>query len=225
MTASLRVVVLGHGADSPAAGVVANVLEQGVRPEHVLVFHNRTAPDDPELRMPHADVAVVESDRNLGYTGGMNAALRRRLDPDAELVLLLTHDVGVLSGSLGLLVEAAERHPDHGVLGPWLFDPVRRVPFSYGARMSATGGMWHVLERPADERDGIVPADSIDGSFLLVRADVFRQVGLFDEKLFGYAEESELCLRARRAGWKVGVVTAARAEQVGGEPRRPGAFT
>jgi hypothetical protein len=50
-------------------------------------------------------------------------------------------------------------------------------------------------------------------------------VGRFDERLFGYAEESELCLRAMRAGWKVGVVTDARAEQVVGAPKRPGAYS
>ncbi len=46
------------------------------------------------------------------------------------------------------------------------------------------------------------------------------RVGTFDERFWGYCEESDLCLRARRAGWRVGVVLDAVAEQEpgGAEP-------
>ncbi len=222
---ALRAVILSHGGDSPAAGVVGRLIEEGVPAERILLVHNATAPEHTPPRLPDG-VTVVPSKRNLGYTGGMNLGLRHTLEDEAaELVLLLTHDVAILPGTLQALLEAAERHPDHGILGPWLFDPVRRAVFSYGMRMDRLGGMAHMLERPADERDGIVPADAIDGSFMLIRADVFRRLGLFDHRLWGYAEESELALRARRAGWKVGVVSDARGEQEIGVPRRPGAYS
>lgn len=221
---SLRVVVLAHGTESPAAGVVGRLLEEGAAPSQVVVVHNRTGPSDPPLELPFPGVEVIASPRNLGYTGGMNLGIARQLESDAELILVLTHDVRVLPGTLAELAAVAARHPDHGVLGPALFDPVRGDPFSFGARMSPTGGMGHLTEIPPDAQDGIVPCDSIDGAFMLIRAQVFRDVGSFDEKLFVYAEESELCLRARRAGWRVGVVTAARGEQEVGAPRRPGAY-
>ena len=221
---SLRAVILSHGSDSPAAGVVGALAAEGVPGDRVVLVHNATRPGDEPPALPEA-VRVVRSARNIGYTGGMNRGLTAALEDAAvELVLLLTHDVAILPGTLGALLDAAVRHPDHGILGPWLFDPVRRTVFSYGLRMSSTGGMTHLLE-PDAEREGIVPCDAIDGAFMLVRADVFRAVGLFDDRIFAYADESELALRARRAGWRVGVVTAARGEQEIGVPRRPGAYS
>lgn len=221
---TLRVVVLSHGSASPAGAVVAALGEAGVPGDSVILVHNATQPGDEPPALPDDRVRVIRSARNAGYTGGMNLGLEAALeDPGVELVLLLTHDVAILPGTLGALLDAAGRHPDHGILGPCLFDPVRRTVFSYGMRMGSTGGMGHLLE-PAGEHDGIVPCDAIDGAFMLIRADVFRSVGTFDERLFVYAEESELCLRARRAGWRVGVVLAARGEQEVGAPRRPGAY-
>jgi GT2 family glycosyltransferase len=221
---AVRVVVLTHGSGAPAAALADRLLADGVDPGRIIVVHNPTAPGTPAPALPHPDVEVVQTPRNLGYTGGMNLGIRRQLERDPRWVLLLTHDVRFEPGALRALVEAGERHPEYGILGPELYDPERRTMFSYGARMSATGGMAHVTSPPPDEQDGIVPADSIDGAFMLIRAEVLRSVGLFDEKLFIYAEESELSLRARRAGFRVGVVRAARGEQSVGAPSRPGAY-
>jgi len=54
-------------------------------------------------------------------------------------------------------------------------------------------------------------ADYIDGGTMLVRAHVFREVGLFDERFFMYAEDSDLSRRIRRAGYRTVAVREARA--------------
>jgi N-acetylglucosaminyl-diphospho-decaprenol L-rhamnosyltransferase len=221
---AVRVVVLTHGSGASGAALAGRLLEEAIEPGRITVVHNPTSPGAPPPAMPDPGIEVLQTPRNVGYTGGMNLGIRAQLARDPGWVLVLTHDVRFEPGALRALAAAADAHRRYGVLGPELYDPVRRTMFSYGARMSATGGMSHLTSPPPDEHDGIVPADSIDGAFMLIRADVLRRVGPFDEKLFIYAEESELCLRARRAGYRVGVVRAARAEQSVGAPSRPGAY-
>ena len=65
--------------------------------------------------------------------------------------------------------------------------------------------------------------DWIDGCAMAIRASVFDAIGGLNERFFGYCEESEFCLRASRAGWKVGVALDAMAEQAPGRTKRPGA--
>jgi len=220
---AVRAVVLTYALDVRAPVLVGRLLDEGVEPQRITVVHNPATPGAPPPAMPDSAVEVVQTQRNLGYTGGMNVGIRHQLQHDPCWILVLTHDVHFARGALHVLATAAIAHPEYGVLGPELFDPERQTMFSLGARMSTTGGMRHLTAPPPDERDGIVPADSIDGAFMLIRADLLRQVGLFDERLFMYAEESELCLRARHAGYLVGVVRGARAEQSVGGPNRPGA--
>jgi GT2 family glycosyltransferase len=66
--------------------------------------------------------------------------------------------------------------------------------------------------------------DWIDGAAMFIRAEVFDDVGLLDERFFMYFEEAEFAQRAQNAGWRVGVALDAHAEQTPGEGNRPGAF-
>jgi hypothetical protein len=45
--------------------------------------------------------------------------------------------------------------------------------------------------------------DWTSGSFMLARREALLSAGLLDERMFIYCEEPDLCLRVKRAGWKV----------------------
>ena len=109
--------------------------------------------------------------------------------------MLLTQDARFADDALDLLVDAARRRPEFGVLGPEPLHDVRRgVPFSYGVRIGPAGVRASLVEAPAAE-DGIIACDSLDGAFLVMRPKVLGDVGDFDERLFMYYEEADL-LRA-----------------------------
>jgi GT2 family glycosyltransferase len=74
---------------------------------------------------------------------------------------------------------------------------------------------WRSYHQAANERDQgqfMEPrlVDWISGCAILVRRAVVEQVGTLDERYFYYWEETEWCLRARRAGWQILVVPAAK---------------
>ena len=218
----LRAVVLTHLATDQATAVAARLLDEGVGADRILIVQNPTSPDLPRPEAPEG-VEVLRAPKNLGYARGMNLGMRWALDAGAEHVLLLTHDAEWTPGAVRALHEAARAHPEYGVLGPELEDTSKGTMFSYGVRMDSLGATRHLVE-PPEAVDGIYPCDSIDGAFTLLRADMLRRIGLYDEKLFGYAEESELHLRGRRAGWRVGVVAGARGGQDVGGLTRPGPY-
>jgi GT2 family glycosyltransferase len=153
----------------------------------------------------------------------MNTGIRHQLAKGASRVLLLTQDVRLRDGAVGALMAAGDRHPEYGVLGPvlWLRDAMS--VFSYGGRRGRRGG-WveHIRDAAPPSDDGIAHCDWVDGAALLIRRDALEHVGLLDERLFIYFEETDLCLRITRAGWRVGVVLDAVAEQESGQPARPG---
>ena len=59
--------------------------------------------------------------------------------------------------------------------------------------------------------------DWVSGASLIVRSEVFRQVGLLDERYFMYYEETDFCLRANRAGWECWYVPASRVVHLSGQ--------
>ena len=165
--ASLGVVILGYGDPEPAAALAERVVAEGAAPGQVLVVHNGAAPGAPWPGRD--DVEVLHPGANLGYAGGMNRGVASRLARGDGLLLLLTHDASFETGAIAALADAAQRHPEVGLLGPRLDDPRRGVVFSFGVRVGPTGGTHHVHEPPPESAD-VVACDSIDGSFMLVRA-------------------------------------------------------
>jgi GT2 family glycosyltransferase len=140
-------------------------------------------------------------------------------------VLILTGEVGLRPGAVERLLAAAERAPDFGALGPAIWWRSQEKPFSFGG-VRLPGGKTDQLHElpPRVDEAGIAECDWIEGAAMLLRARALEQVGLLDERFFLYFEETELGLRLSRAGWRLGVVVDAVAEQEPGLARRPGAY-
>jgi N-acetylglucosaminyl-diphospho-decaprenol L-rhamnosyltransferase len=216
-------VIVTHRQGEEAGRVASELIRQGAAPESVVIVHNPTGPDVPALTPPHEGVQVIRMQHNRGYAGGMNAGIERHLEAGATHVLLATHDVVLRPGALAALLDAANSRPGYGALGPALIDRRDGGVFSLGVRALPGGGLAHRRKLPR-EGNGTIDTDAIDGALMLVRADALRAVGLLDDRFFMYFEESDLLLRLRRAGWRVGVVLDAVAEQQSGMTSHPGAF-
>jgi GT2 family glycosyltransferase len=222
-TERLGVAVLAYGGGREFEPLLDSLLAAGVPAEAVLVVHNPAQPGEEPPSIP-AGCEVVPTGRNLGYAGGMNIGVSRLLERDADQILLLTHDARLRPGALEALRAAAAGNPSFGVLGPALVLTGTNTPFSFGGVTSAGGANSHVKEPPAGADDGIFTCDWVDGGTMLIGREVFERVGDFDERFWGYCEEADLCLRARRSGFGVGVVLAARADQAPGMSKRLGAW-
>jgi GT2 family glycosyltransferase len=227
----LHAIVLGYGNGGEHLELMRSLIKEGISPEHLLLVHNPSASGRGPI--PPDAGRVISLSKNRGYAGAMNVAVRESLLAGAECVLLLTHDARLHAGALAKLGDAADQHPRHGILGPVLWSRGEDKAWSYGgegfAPVPGTQGRppvagRHRVTAPTAHSGPIAQCDWVDGSAMLVRRAVFDEVGLLDERYFMYLEETDLCMRAGKAGWKVGVVLAARAEQSPGAPSRPGAY-
>jgi len=146
-------------------------------------------------------VRVVRSGGNIGYAGGANVGVADWLSGASEFCVVACHDVSVDASALETIVAAARQHPDHGVLAPAPGENVSGGP---------------ILARGA----GVSEVTWASGTCLLLRRTCVEQIGGFDADFGSYGEDIDLCFRARAAGWKVGIVDAARAVGAGSaEPR------
>lgn len=218
----LGVAVLAYGGGGEFAALIASLGAEGVAAERIVLVHNAAAPGEAPPVAP-AGVEVLATGGNPGYAGGMNVGVARLLERGSEELLLLTHDARLRPGALAALRGALGSHPEYGVLGPALVVSGSEEPYSFGGETGPDGATRHRRQPPAGGEE-VVAADWVDGGTMLVRRAVFERVGDFDARFWGYVEEADLCLRARRAGFGVGVVVAAQADQDSGAGKRPGAW-
>lgn len=215
-------VLLAYGAGGEHGPLFETLAGEGVEAERVLLVHNPSEPGQAPPSVPDG-CELLAAGRNLGYAAAMNLGIERQLRREPSLLLVATHDARLRPGALQAMVAAAEAEPRYGALGPVLLFAGTDQAFSFGGTTSRGGALRHRTE-PPPAAAGVADCDWVDGGTMLLRADAIARVGAFDERLWGYCEDADLCLRLRRAGYGVGVVLGARADQAPGGSKRPGAW-
>jgi hypothetical protein len=203
------IVILNYNGEQMTLECVRSVLKIEYPNFRVVVVDNGSTDDSvPQLRTGLGDprVELLVNRKNEGYAGGNNRGIEVALERGAEYVYILNNDVIVEPGSLGPLVGAMEREPKMGICGGPILpadsdgDPVCGQYFNLFTGVSG-GRTKNVAHAQAD-------VDFIHGAALLMRVELLRQIGGFDESFFLLFEDGDICLRAREAGWRVCYVPA-----------------
>ena len=174
-------------------------------------------------------VRVIQSGHNGGFGAGNNVGIRAGL-PDGmrpDYVYLLNSDAFPAPEAIRALRDHLEAHPATGFAGSFIHGSdgaSHRTAFRFPSALGELEGAMrfgpvsrllraHIVAQPIPEATGRV--DWLAGASLMMRQDVLDQIGLFDEVFFLYYEETDLCLRAARAGWPTDYVVESRVEHIG----------
>ena len=168
------------------------------------------------VRERFPEVLLLENHEAQGFTSAANRGLAFAR---GEILLLLNSDTEVCSGTLEALSRAFAEDPGLGVAGGRLYYPDGRPQWSGGR---APGLLWLFVlasglaglaaRLPGYRRlrplEFSVPfqLDWVTGAALALRREVWEEVGPMDEAFHFYAQDLDLCLRARHKGWKVKVL-------------------
>lgn len=177
------------------------------------------------------EVHLLANPDNKGFAAANNQALPLA---KGDLVLFLNSDTCLLQDSLLPLLSRLHEAPRVGIVGPTeLFTDGKAYPticpspdlgflflthtglrhrFYRSARINPYRKIW---ERAYESGQPVV-VDWLSGSCLMVRRQVLEEVGWFDDGYFFYMEETDLCERARKAGWLVEYVPQGQIIHLGG---------
>lgn len=170
------------------------------------------------------EVKVLELGKNYGFSGGYNRAIDLT---DYPLTLLLNSDVEVPQGWLEPLLDFIDNNPQVGAVMPKILSYKDKTSFEYAGAAGGyidrlgypycRGRLFDAVEADCGQYDDApVEVAWASGAALLVRTEVYKQVGGLDEKFFAHMEEIDLCLRIIRSGMKVMCVPASHVYHVGG---------
>lgn len=206
------------------ASVLADFAESGVA-GHVVVVDNASGDgSDQQIAdwiadRPQAPVTLVRSATNSGFSGGHNQGIAACKAP---FYLVLNSDAVLRTGFCAAILSAARAQTETGLFAPRIEydDGEQQIscfrvpsPASELIRGAATGPVTHALMRwnvPLTMPPG-APIGWASFACILLRAQMIDQVGPMDEGYFLYFEDTDYCLRARRAGWRIAYVPQARA--------------
>ena len=209
--ARLSVVILNwngrHHLERYLPSVVANTSGDA----EVIVADNGSTDDSLQwLRLTYPDVRVIRLDRNYGFAGGYNRALK---EVDTEYVLLLNSDVEVTPNWWQPLVNVLDNNADVAAVAPKLLADTERDKFEYAG---ASGGFIDYLGYPFCRGRILSSVESDEGQYddsreifwasgaaMCCRRELFLELGGFDEDFFAHMEEIDLQWRMQLAGYRI----------------------
>lgn len=175
--------------------------------------------------------SIIDSEYNGGFAFGNNLAIRLALKSHSppSYVLLLNPDTIVRPNAIKILVDFMNRNSQVGIAGSRLENldgtpqrsafrfPTLLSELDSGLRLGVFSKLlskWIVAPPVSEE---ICSTDWVAGASMIVRREVFEQVGLMDESYFMYSEETDFCLQAKKAGWSCWYVPQSRVVHLVGQ--------
>jgi GT2 family glycosyltransferase len=225
--AGATAVVLNWRTPDHTVRSVRALVADGVPPERVVVVDNASGDGSVErLRAELPGSRILALERNDGFARGNNAGARE-LPGDAYL--LVNSDAFVhRRGSVARLLEAVA-DPAVGLAVPRLryedltlqpsvvptSSPLPELVRASGLSRFVPNGLQPALGTHWDH-GASRPVQAAIGPVIAARADAWEALGGLDERRFMYAEDIDLCWRARELGWEVRFVAEAEFVHLGG---------
>lgn len=214
---SLSVVLVSYRTPELLAACLEQLVTETSVLEIVVVDNasNDGSADLVEHRFP--DVRLIRNAANVGFARAVNQALRHC---EGKYILLLNPDTVLEADTIDGLLCRLVTDPAIGAIGPAVRHPTGRLKVLSGGRQPTLWRMFthatmlsrlsrrvplleglNLLNGVHDDRPRDV--EWLTGACVMLRHDALDAVGGLSERWFMYAEDLELCLRLRRAGWRL----------------------
>lgn len=160
-------------------------------------------------------VRIIQSGHNGGFGAGNNVGIRARLpNGDApDYVYILNSDAFPGVGAINRLLEELQNNPDTGFAGSYIHGqegdphitafrfPTVQSELEIAARFGPISRLLKSYIVPLPLPNQTCTVDWLAGASMMMRQNMLDEIGLFDEEFFLYFEETDLCRRAKNAGW------------------------
>lgn len=176
----------------------------------IVVDNGSTDHSAETIKQKYPDCIIIENPENLGYSEGNNVGIQYALGLNSNYIFLLNNDTYVDKYLLTRLIDVISKDTNIGIVGPTMY---------YAEPQNVLWGGhnwidWHntrvvrekmgeEIEYQALQNEPPHEVEYIDSCAILVKTEVFTKIGLMDYRYFINFDDIDLCMRVRKAGYKV----------------------
>ena len=202
------IVVLNFNGKNNLATCLSSIYQSDYLNFEVIVVDNDSV--DGSLEQAKKDFSrahFIKNPANMGFSQGNNIGIRYALEKFADYVFILNNDTTIKKTTLSALINAMNNFSSAGIVSPLIFT-------ADNANVWFAGGLIHWQKMKTEhlysiESEMPYSTEYISGCSMFVKKDVFKKIGLFDERFFLYYEDTDFSFRAKKAGFELLMVPSA----------------
>ncbi len=208
----ISIIIISYNTRDLIAICLDSIVNINEGRKEIFVVDNASSDGSVEfIRKHYSDVHLIVNKENQGFAAANNQALQLSR---GRYVFLLNPDAEFLPFTFGPMISFMDANPHIGLAGVKMINPDGSVQESFANEYPG-----HKLA--SNELSGLRGSIAwVLGASMIIRSDIMRRLGGFDESFFVYGEDQDLCLRIRKAGYEIGYIDTAIMVHLGGQSER-----
>ncbi|MFH1954276.1 MAG: glycosyltransferase family 2 protein [Pseudomonadota bacterium] len=208
----ISVIVVSYNTADFLSACLSSIRDHGDPQTEIIVIDNASQDQSQDMvRHQFPEVKLIVNQQNEGFARANNQAARECGSP---YLFFLNPDTVIRPGVFGSMIRYMESHPEVGLAGTRIINPDGSLEPSFEKHYPGQRHAGKELRGLKGEIAWVL------GASMIVRENIFRELGGFDERFFLYGDDQDLCLRVRKAGWILGYIKDATVIHWGGRSER-----
>jgi len=142
---------------------------------------------------------IIKNSKNIGYGRANNIALRQ---VETEFAMILNPDAFIFEKEINFIISSLQDAKEVAIGAPLLLNSYPPNELDISKQNSV------VKSNLIEETNQYMSVKYIIGAILFLRMSAFKKIGFFDEDIFLYYEDDEICFRALKSGYKLAIFNA-----------------
>ncbi len=208
----LSIIIVNYNTSYDLKECLNSLLQNRTPDSEIIVVDNASTDNSVEMVKKHfSEIILVEAPENLGFSKANNLGSKKA---QGDFLVFLNPDMILTEASFEKMLRYLESHPDVGLIGP-------RLIYENGDFQLSTGSFHKILsqckmsrlvrkvenptfrEKLASQFETSKEVNWVTGACLMLRRSLFEQINGFDDELFMFFEDVDLCKRVYEAGLRV----------------------
>jgi GT2 family glycosyltransferase len=222
----VAIVILNWNGKSLLEQFLPSVISFSPSFAEIIIADNNSSDDSITfLQTNFPNVKIIALDKNYGFAGGYNRALKK-IESKYEYYVLLNSDVEVTDNWLGSMVKILDADKTRVACQPKIKDFNNKEYFEYAGAAGGfidklgyplcRGRIFDSIEKDNGQYDDVTEIFWASGACLFIRAKEYHENGGLDEFFFAHMEEIDLCWRLKNKGYKIMFCPSSTVYHVGG---------
>jgi len=175
----------------------------------LILINNGDGKNIPTIK--NKNIKIIDSGKNLGFCKGSNLGIKKALKNDADYILLLNSDTTFSANILARLASYLDKNSNVGAVAPIILASKKNKEIFYaGGIINKFFGFTRHKYMNQKYQKNLIKSGKTDfacGCCVLIRREVFKKIGLLNEKYFIYFDDPDFSMRAKKAGFEVHLLT------------------